>query len=170
MTEQHPMFAAPKASLPYGGTAGSSGSTASGEMAEREASDGTMADRQARILTALSLAGPMGRTVVDLRDGGANHHGKTSSALTALHKDGRIARLVERRDRSSVYVLPEHVEGRAHVPPGGNKEAAAKHLSPPDVEFVARVAAGVRPRTAPNTLMLTATVKRLLDMIEYLNG
>jgi hypothetical protein len=170
MTDQHPMFASPKASLPYGGTAGSSGSTASAEAAEREATDGTMADRQARILQALALAGPMGRTVVDLRDGGANHHGKTSSALTALHKDGRINRLTERRDRSSVYVLPEHTEGRAHVPPGANKETAAKHLSAPDVEFVAKVAANVRPRTAPNTLMMTETVKRLLDMIDYLNG
>lgn len=170
MSEQHPMFAPVKASLPYAGTAGSSGSTASGEMAEREAADGTMADRQARILQALALAGPMGRTVVDLRDGGANHHGKTSSALTSLHKDGRIARLVEKRDRSSVYVLPEHVEGRAHVPPGGNKDAVARHLSAPDVEFVARVSAQIDPRTAPNTLMLTTTVKRLLEMIDYLNG
>jgi hypothetical protein len=170
MTDQHPMFAATRASLPYAGTAGSSGSTASADMAEREAEDGTMADRQARILQALALAGPMGRTVVDLRDGNANHHGKTSSALTSLHKDGRIARLVEKRNNSHVYVLPEHLDGRTNVPPGANKAAAAKHLSAPDVEFVARVSAQVRPRTAPNTLMLTATVKRLLDMIDYLNG
>lgn len=170
MTDQHPMFATTKASLKYAGTAGSSGSTASADMAEREATDGTMADRQARILTALGLAGPMGRTVVDLRDGNANHHGKMSSALTNLHKDGRIARLVERRDQATIYVLPEHVDGRAVIPPGGNKAVAAKRLSDPDVEFVAKVAAGVRPRTAPNTLMLTETVKRLLDMIDYLNG
>lgn len=170
MTDQHPMFGGKNASLPYKGTAGSSGSTASQDMAEQEAADGTMADRQARVMAALELAGPIGRTVVDLRDGGTDHHGKMSSALTTLHKDGRIARLAERRDRSSIYVLPQFVGERASVPPGGNKPAAAKHLSVAEAEWVATIDAKIRPRTAPNTPMLTDTVKRLLDMIAYLNG
>jgi len=170
MSYQHPMFASKAAALPYRGTAGSSGSTASQDMAAAEAADGTMAERQRIVMNALALAGPRGETVADLRDGSKNHHGKMSSALTALHKTGKIARLTLRRDRCSIYVLPEHVEGRTTVPPGGNKQAERPLLSPAEVEFVAKVRGQVYHRTADNTLMQTSTMRALFDMIEYLNG
>lgn len=64
-------------------------------------------------LILASQAGAKGITIAELRESkGALHHGKMSSALTALHIEGRLAALKTRRDRCGVYVLPEHVKGR----------------------------------------------------------
>jgi hypothetical protein len=170
MPEQHPMFASKEAALPYSGTGGHSGSTASKDMAEQEAADGTVAARQREILNRIALSGPRGETVADLRDAGANHHGKASSTLTTLHKVGKIARLAERRDRCSIYVLPEHVEGRTTVPPGGNKAAERRTLTATEAEWTAGIAARVKAHNSPTIEMQTGTVLALLGQIEYLNG
>lgn len=53
-----------------------------------------------------------GMTWHDLAKATGWHHGQASSALTTLHKRGRIKRLSLTRDRCSVYVAPQHVDDR----------------------------------------------------------
>jgi hypothetical protein len=45
-------------------------------------------------------------------------HGSASRVLSDLHRTGAAVRLVERRDRCSVYVLPECAGDRPTVPHG----------------------------------------------------
>ena len=94
-------------------TMGHSGSKASEERAIVEAISGEASERQQRALFAIRGAHKQGFTWKEL-DGwlGWNHHGKTSSVLSVLHKAGRIVRLDETRGRCSVYVLPEFVDNR----------------------------------------------------------
>lgn len=99
--------------LPYAGTSGWSGSEASRERAEREDRDGTTSNRQATVLGFLTSRGAQGATWRELAQVTGWHHGQATGALSALHKGGLVARLHERRERCSVYVVPEHVGGRA---------------------------------------------------------
>lgn len=99
-------------SLPYNGSSGWSGTQTSKERAEEADSSGTTSKRQREVLAVVDVHGAYGVTVKDLRESLPLHHGQASGALSNLHKDGRIARLAETRDRCKVYVLPEHVGGR----------------------------------------------------------
>lgn len=103
-------------SLPYNNTQGYAGTDTSEERARRDARDGTANERQRWVLGRLNLRGHAGLTVVDLRNDTGWHHGVASSVLTALHKDKKISRLVERRDRCKVYVLPDYVDYREESP------------------------------------------------------
>lgn len=108
--------------LPYGGeshpNSGHAGSSTSRERAEHEDASGTTADRQAAVLDMLAESKEVGTTVVVVRDHLGIHHGKASSALSVLHKAGRIERLSETRGRCKVYVLPQYVNGRQTEPMG----------------------------------------------------
>lgn len=111
--------------LGYAGTEGSSGSDASHDRAEREASDGTATERQALILAELTAAGAHGMTWRELAAATGRHHGQVTGSLSNLHKGQQIARLTAKRDRCSIYVLPEHVGGRATAPQGRITRALA---------------------------------------------
>jgi hypothetical protein len=63
-----------------------------------------------------AACGVDGITVAELRDVTGWHHGKASAALSVLHKEGRLVRLQERRERCSVYVRPDYVAARAVSP------------------------------------------------------
>ncbi len=118
MTQPDPMFAHRAPALHYRDgdgerSLGSSGSDTSAERARRESES---AWRQSTIVSLLEQAGPMGMTVVELRQPqyGLGHHGNVSSALSNMHAENVIAALsTVRREKSGVYVLPEHVGGRA---------------------------------------------------------
>ena len=74
---------------------------------------------QSVVLGAVTRHGTFGLTIADLRRMyPQHHHGSLSSALTNLHRDGRLARLVEKRDRCHIYVVPDDVNGRATQPAG----------------------------------------------------
>jgi len=111
--------------LPYpepGGdeaTTGWSGSDTSHERATGERDDGTVARRQQQTLVSLTRVGSDGLTWRELGERQGWHHGQASSVLSVLHKEGRIARLVLRRDRCHVYVLTDHVNEREVQPHGG---------------------------------------------------
>lgn len=98
--------------LPYGGSSGWSGSEASRERAESNDKDGTTARRQREVMDAISEAGIEGITWCELSDKTGGHHGTVSGCLSVLHKTGRIERLKEKRNRSHIYVLPAHIDGR----------------------------------------------------------
>lgn len=111
--ESDPMFTPAPASAPYGGTAGYSASGPSAERAHEEASNGTLADRQARYVVLLSEAGVLGLTWAEIATKTGDHHGQVSGALSAMHRMSRVAVLKdERRGKSGVYVLPQYVQGR----------------------------------------------------------
>jgi len=104
-------------SLPYAGTEGYAGSETSRDRAMHDAVSGVASKRQRYVLIMASRAGEKGITVAELRDTNL-HHGRISGALSVLHKEGRLARLAEIRDRCKVYVLPEFVAGRKTEPHG----------------------------------------------------
>lgn len=133
-TEPEALFPAPPApvsrppspapALPYpdavtGRTGGHSGSDTSAERARAEATSGTATRRQRLVLYLLRQANMKGLTWRELSASTGQHHGQASGALSNLHKMGRVARLVERRGRCHVYVLPEYVADRPTEPHGG---------------------------------------------------
>lgn len=109
--------------LMYDGTEGSSGSDASHERAAREAASGAATDRQALILDGLGFAGGDGLTWREVATLTGLHHGQVTGSLSNMHKAGHVARLTDKRDRCSIYVLPEHVEGRATTVQGRTPSA-----------------------------------------------
>jgi DNA-binding MarR family transcriptional regulator len=102
-------------------TAGWSGSEASHDRAIEERDNGTVTERQKWVLGYLMVFGSHGLTVQEVREESGWHHGQASSTLSVLHKEGRIARLKERRNRCHVYVLPQYVNDR-EVQPHGRKK------------------------------------------------
>ena len=144
-----------QASLPFPGTfpyAGTSGYAAGSDTSEARArtddEDGTTTRRQRAVLTLLGAAGERGLTWAELADLGGWHHGQASGALSGLHKSGLVAMLTDRRQRSHVYVLPVHVEGRDTVAHGSNRHAPARLVLSSDAVTVALAEAGLTGRDA----------------------
>lgn len=110
--------------LPYGRRAPSSGyaagSTASEDATRAQDRDGRTSRQQADVLNWLGAPGARqrGLTWREVAAVQGWHHGTASRVLSDLHKAGRIARLSLRRDRCSVYVLPEDVGTRDTEPHG----------------------------------------------------
>lgn len=97
-------------SATYAGTTGWSGTDTSRAQAE----PARHAHVQSEVMSVAARSLGDGITIKELRTiyRGLAHHGSLSSALTNLHRDGRLARLVDKRDRCHIYVLPEHVGDR----------------------------------------------------------
>lgn len=113
--------------LPYAGTSGWSGTDTSRDRALREDADGTTSERQRRALIELGYVGSAGLTWHELARRTEWHHGQASGVLSVLHKEGRIVRLVEKRDRCHVYVIPAHQNGReadAYLPRASTEDQA----------------------------------------------
>jgi len=77
-----------------------------------KAAEPVRARSQRAVLSYVTLRGVYGATVKEARDHTQLHHGVTSSALTTLHKAGRLARLLDRREKCRVYVTPDNLNGR----------------------------------------------------------
>lgn len=98
--------------LPYAGTSGWRGSSASRDRAVSEDKSGKTSARQQEALDYLDSRRTWGATWKELSDYTGWHAGQSSGCLSVLHLEGVIVRLTERRNRCSVYVLPEYVRGR----------------------------------------------------------
>lgn len=98
--------------LPYAGTSGHSGSDTSEYRARTRDRDGSTAKLQQDIMERLATLGVTGVTWSELGEELSLHHGTVSGGLSVLHKAGKIARLVERRGKSKIYVLPQYTQGR----------------------------------------------------------
>lgn len=176
-TQPDPLFETRPLAAPYAGTGGFAGSTASREAAEAEVVTGTLAWRQARILDLLRLAGPLGHTVVELRDEkyGLGHHGKVSAALSNLHKDGQIVALAHmRRNRSGVYVLPGQEMGHAARPFKSNAESRPTpdrpHLTDQERNLITTITEGLRTFPADKPVPLRRdTLNTLLGALKRLD-
>lgn len=77
---------------------------------------GDMTERSYQINRYLDYAGEYGCTWKDIADRMGTHHGTASGALSVMHKNKEIARLKDKRNGSSIYVLPEYIKGRETSP------------------------------------------------------
>jgi hypothetical protein len=98
--------------LPYAGTSGWSGSETSRERAITADRSGATTLRQKQTITHVKHQGERGLTWYELSEITNWHHGTSSGALSVLNKAGRLVRLHEKRNKSSIYVTPEFVNGR----------------------------------------------------------
>jgi hypothetical protein len=112
LTTRNPNADDGSASLPYNGTSGWSGTDTSRERAVTADTNGDTKDRQRKVMNFLHFYEGHGATWKEIAEHTGWHHGTVSGALSVLHKDKRIARLTQQRDRCRVYVLPEYVYGR----------------------------------------------------------
>ena len=83
-------------------TTGSVDRPASRDRAQREANDGTAADRALQILNILTHE-PRGLTWGEVADRLGLHHGQASGALSNLHKTGRVFMLRTKRGKAHPY-------------------------------------------------------------------
>jgi len=120
--------------FPYAGTSGyAAGSDASEDRARTEDADGTTGKRQRSVLAYVTVRGVYGATWREVADALDLHHGQSSAALSVLHKEGHLVRLVERRGgRSQVYVAPDFVEGREAAPHKSAMDAWGPEPTPGD--------------------------------------
>jgi DNA-binding MarR family transcriptional regulator len=98
--------------LPFNGTSGWAGSKASKDRQMFLDETGKTGERQQLVLAELQDAGRHGATWKDIALALELHHGQASGVLSVLHRAGLIARLEQRRNKCSIYVLPEFVAGR----------------------------------------------------------
>jgi hypothetical protein len=140
--------------------------------------NGVTNERQRTVLNLLAEAKTIGITWLELSQKTGWHHGQTS-VLSDLHKAGLISRLAGgKRARSSVYVLPEYVNGKPtaeyngrKVVVEGEKPRTVPALSVEQDELVEKLRdvlpqykdRGVIPLRVP-------TVQELLDIIKILSG
>jgi hypothetical protein len=99
-------------SLPYAGTSGWSGTDTSRERAITADTSGDTKKRQKYVMFVLQIRGTRGITWKELAELTGWHHGQASGVLSVLHKEGRIARLLDKRARCRIYVHPSHVGDR----------------------------------------------------------
>lgn len=99
-------------SLPYNGTSGWSGTETSRERAVTADSNGETKSRQRAVIRHLYMSGERGITWKELSEMTGWHHGTASGALSVLHKEGKIARLTEKRGKCRIYVANQYINGR----------------------------------------------------------
>lgn len=103
----------------YSGTAGYVDRPASRDRAIAEVADGTLSVRQAKVLRLLEAFGIDGATWKELGDAIAAenesmHHGQISSALSNLHRAGKVFMLHGKRNKCHPYV--HHKYRASHSP------------------------------------------------------
>jgi hypothetical protein len=130
----------------------------------QEKARGVLGDMHRTAISRLHDAGPNGLTWGELGEREGWHHGRVSSVLSDLHREGQIARLAGKGSlregtRSHIYVTLDHVEGRQTGAYGGTKASEALKALP---ERDARIAeleqelALFRQRTADPSADLVA--------------
>jgi hypothetical protein len=101
---------------PNGHGSGHSGNASSKDRQVREDAAGLTKKRQAAVLDVVKAAAAAGVTSGEVENFLRIGHGQASSALSHLHRAGRIKRITERRMTQELYVLAEHVGGRKESP------------------------------------------------------
>ena len=89
--------------LPYLGTEGYVTRPASIARAQREALDGTVTERQSRILAYLNDK-PEGAIWAEVGEALGLHHGQVSASLSVLHQAGEVFQLRHTINRSHPYI------------------------------------------------------------------
>lgn len=102
--------------VPYGGTAGWSGTDTSKERALINLRTGEEYNNQQKTLALIKSAGKLGFTWKELSDYTGMHHGTASGVLSVLHKSGAILRTTKVRDRCKVYMDISFTDTVKHEP------------------------------------------------------
>jgi hypothetical protein len=110
--------------LPYNGTSGWSGSKASRERQMFLDETGETGKRQQAVLNELNALGSTGATWREIASVLDLHHGQASGVLSVLHSSGLISRLEARRNRCSIYVANNFVNGRTTAQAGRTKTSS----------------------------------------------
>ena len=97
---------------PYAGTSGWRGSEASHDRVNEDDANGTTSLRQRISFYRVRTQGARGLTWKELGEIENWHAGQSSGSLSVLHKEGYIYRLKEKRNRCSIYVTEEYINGR----------------------------------------------------------
>lgn len=154
---------------PYAGTTGLGGSAASREIRAEQDENGTSGSRQHAVMSALEIAGPQGLTIRELGIRLAVKPGEStpSSVLSILHGSGDIARLATvRRNRQSVYVLPQFVDGRAVAKHGGKRTKGTLNMTPDEIRLVEQFSARAKGQPSDKPFMITpASAKALASIL-----
>ena len=101
---------------PNGHGSGHAGNESSKDRQVREDATGLTKQRQQLALEAVTESGERGITSGELENLLGIGHGQASSALSHLHRAGRIKRITERRMKQELYVLAENVGERKESP------------------------------------------------------
>lgn len=101
---------------PNGHGSGHAGNDTSRERQQAEDANGMTLTRQHKTLIAVLRAGADGTTVAEMEEYLGVGHGQASSALSHLHRAGKIVRLKDRRNKQELYVVPALVNGRKESP------------------------------------------------------
>lgn len=104
--------------IPYPGGHGSghAGNATSRERQLAADASGMTETRQAETLRWVTAAGDEGVVVAELEQVLRVGHGQASSALSHLHRAGKVVRLKDRRNKQELYVVPDFVNGRTESP------------------------------------------------------
>jgi hypothetical protein len=97
---------------PYAGTSGWRGSEASQDRVKTDDANGATSLRQRISLYRVRTQGARGLTWKELGEIENWHAGQSSGSLSVLHKEGLVYRLKEKRNRCSIYVTEEYINGR----------------------------------------------------------
>jgi hypothetical protein len=101
---------------------------------------------QPRVRRLVELRGAWGVTWKEVAETLGTHHGAASGALSNLHAKGWVVRLREKRDRCSVYVTPEYVDGRPIVE---RKAAVDRYAAGHDAGWMEGYEAGMAAAPPP---------------------
>jgi ribosomal protein S25 len=101
---------------PNGHGSGHAGNATSKERQQAEDAKGLTESRQAKALQAVTAFGANGLVVAELELMLGVGHGQASSALSHLHRAGKVVRLKSRRNKQEIYVVPDFVKGREESP------------------------------------------------------
>lgn len=103
--------------IPYGRTgSGDAGNQTSIARRIEEDASGISSERRREVWRFLAGRGSKGATVGEVEDEMHLGHGQASSALTHLHRAGKVRRLTEKRRKQQVYVTPHFVLDRKESP------------------------------------------------------
>ena len=105
--------------IPYPGDHGSGSAAGSATSKERQVNNdasGITSTVQRRVYDALGDLKSEGITALEVEFALGVGHGMASSALSHLHRAGKVTRIKMRRKRHEIYVLPEYVNGREESP------------------------------------------------------
>jgi hypothetical protein len=130
------------------------------ERQEREDASGMTATRQAKALAWVEAAGANGLIVAEVERMLGVGHGQASSALSHLHRAGKVVRLRDRRHKQELYVHPDFVNGRRESP--YNPRLNRKH---PKFYSDTTVLKAMKDADLPTTDLMYQHIRRFLEAL-----
>lgn len=139
---------------------GHAGNATSKERQIAADASGMTETRQRQTLSLVGGTGHDGLVVAELEQLLGVGHGQASSALSHLHRAGKVVRLRSRRNKQELYVTPEHVNGREQSP--YNQRLNRKH---PKFYADTTVLEAMRTAELPTTEGMYQHIRKFLEAL-----